>query len=130
MTPTMVAGSQGPLTFLEARRGLTAPARGADLPPLLAPPRKGGPVRLFALASLFASGCPVAGSSLGAVAEAILAAALRPKPREAKVLVTDLDNSLWAGIVGEDGEDGIAWSPEGRGFRHFVYQTFLARLRR
>jgi len=32
--------------------------------------------------------------------------------RAAKVLVTDLDNTLWRGVVGEDGIDGIRIDPE------------------
>jgi FkbH-like protein len=47
----------------------------------------------------------------------------------AKVLVTDLDNTLWSGIIGDDGVEGIAYRPEGKGYRHFIYQTALRRLR-
>lgn len=41
---------------------------------------------------------------------------------EKKVLVTDLDNTLWGGIVGDDGLSGIALGPgtaAGEGFRDF-----------
>jgi FkbH-like protein len=37
---------------------------------------------------------------------------------------------MWRGVIGEDGIDGIRYSPEGVGFRHFLYQTFLAKLKR
>jgi FkbH-like protein len=33
--------------------------------------------------------------------------------RVSKALVTDLDNTLWAGVIGEDGITGIASGPEG-----------------
>ena len=47
-----------------------------------------------------------------------------------KVLVTDLDNTLWGGIVGEDGVEGLrvgAGSPEGEA--HAAYQNFLLALK-
>jgi FkbH-like protein len=45
-----------------------------------------------------------------------------------KVLVTDLDNTLWGGIVGEDGVEGIvAGGKNGRPYT--AYQTFLGQLR-
>lgn len=83
----------------------------------------------FALGTYLASGCPIAGSRLGDVAELIIhfAGSARPEPR--KVLITDFDDVLWHGVIGEDGLDGIACAPEGAGFRHFLYQTFLLRLK-
>jgi FkbH-like protein len=44
-----------------------------------------------------------------------------------KGLITDLDDTLWAGIVGEDGVDGISWSLD-RGHMHGLYQQFVASL--
>ncbi len=47
-----------------------------------------------------------------------------------KVVVTDLDNTLWGGIIGEDGLSGIAvgeQSPEGEA--HAALQTYLKELR-
>lgn len=84
---------------------------------------------LFSLASYLASGCPVDGGGLAVVAEALVDKALGRAPASAKVLVTDLDQVMWSGIVGEDGPEGVAMDPEGPGFRHFIYQTFLARLK-
>ena len=37
--------------------------------------------------------------------------------------------SLWQGIVGEDGVDGVSFGPQGLGYRHFLYQTFLRNLK-
>ena len=51
------------------------------------------------------------------------------KPRR-KVLAIDLDNSLWGGIVGEDGAEGVVLSPDkwpGAGF--VAFQRVLAQLR-
>jgi FkbH-like protein len=88
------------------------------------------PVEAFALAGYFASGCPVGGDWIGRVAEAVVEAATAPPTEPKKVLVTDLDNVVWNGVVADDGIDGIAFEPYGAGYRHFVYQTLLRRLRR
>lgn len=51
------------------------------------------------------------------------------KPRR-KVLAIDLDNSLWGGIVGEDGPEGVILSPDkwpGAGF--VAFQRVLVQLR-
>jgi FkbH-like protein len=83
----------------------------------------------FSLASYLSAGNPIAGGAIGGVARVILER-LVPKVRQpAKVLVTDFDNTLWAGVLSEDGEQGIAYQASGRGFRHFLYQTLLARLK-
>ncbi len=88
------------------------------------------PAEDFSLPGYFGSGCPVGGAALGRTAAAAVDLLLPAPEGAAKVLVTDLDNVLWSGVVAEDGLDGIAGGPEGRGYRHFVYQTLLARLRR
>jgi FkbH-like protein len=61
----------------------------------------------------------------------VLASALRrtvesrsPK----KGLITDLDETLWKGILGEDGVDGISWSLEHHSQIHAFYQRFLGAL--
>jgi FkbH-like protein len=45
-----------------------------------------------------------------------------------KVLCTDLDNTLWGGIVGEDGVDGIATGSAFPGNCYLEYQRFLKQL--
>jgi FkbH-like protein len=87
------------------------------------------PAEAFSLGSYFGSGCPVGGAWLGKVAEMSVAEACRSTSDSCKVLVTDLDGVMWAGLAADDGIDGIAFGPEGRGYRHFTYQTLLARLR-
>jgi FkbH-like protein len=85
--------------------------------------------QFFSLSSYLANGCPVGGRFLGVVAGAVIQSILS-LPRESyKVLVTDLDQSLWCGVVAEDGLDGILFAQEGRGYKHFLYQSFLARLK-
>jgi FkbH-like protein len=120
----------------------------APLPPLFPDPAQGAalarwleslaiglgarilPADAFALAGYFASGCPVGGGWIGRVAEAVVEAAVTPRIESKKVVVTDLDNVIWNGVVAEEGLEGIAFEPSGRGYRHFVYQSLLRRLRR
>ncbi|MGH7657241.1 MAG: HAD-IIIC family phosphatase, partial [Gemmatimonadales bacterium] len=83
----------------------------------------------FSLGGYLSSGCPVGGSAQGMVAEALMAALLDEEGPGAKVLVTDLDNVMWSGVIAEDGLEGIAFGAEGAGYRHFVYQTMLAQLK-
>jgi FkbH-like protein len=83
----------------------------------------------FSMPSYLASGCPIASSWLSKVAEMLIVLLLAPPPGAFKVLATDADNTLWAGIVGEDGADTVAAESHGRGFRHFIYQGMLKRLR-
>ena len=45
-----------------------------------------------------------------------------------KVLCTDLDNTLWGGIVGEDGVDGIATGSAFPGNCYLEYQRYLKQL--
>ncbi len=45
-----------------------------------------------------------------------------------KGLITDLDDTLWAGIVGEDGVDGISWHLDRHTQMHGLYQQFVASL--
>jgi len=85
---------------------------------------------VFSLASYLSTGSPFAGTRLGEVAELVVDRALGNSTEPAKVLVTDLDNVLWRGVIGEDGIDGISYTQEGVGFRHFLYQSVLAKLKR
>lgn len=50
------------------------------------------------------------------------------RPRR-KVLVVDLDNTLWGGIVGEDGIDGIAVGDGGPGAAYAEFQRVVRGLR-
>ena len=86
------------------------------------------PADTFALGAYLASGCPVPGTQIGAVAEVVIDSALGMGAPTSKLLITDLDNVLWHGVLAEDGRDGIACAPEGIGYRHFLYQTMLKKL--
>ncbi len=45
-----------------------------------------------------------------------------------KGLITDLDDTLWLGIVGDDGVDAISWNLDKHSQMHGVYQQFLSSL--
>ena len=120
----------------------------APLPPLFSDPARGAafarsleslalglgarllPADAFALGGYLSSGCPVGGTSIGRVAEAVVEAAAAPRAEARKILVSDLDDVLWSGVLAEEGLEGIACEPSGPGYRHFVYQSLLRRLRR
>lgn len=88
------------------------------------------PADAFSLSSFLATGCAVGGAFLGHVAEVAIQQATTATGDTCKVLVTDLDNCLWSGVVAEDGPDGILFGPESRGYKHFIYQSLLRKLKR
>ncbi len=49
-------------------------------------------------------------------------------PAPKKGLISDLDNTLWRGIVGEDGPEGVAWDLAGHAQIHGLYQQMLQSL--
>jgi FkbH-like protein len=54
-----------------------------------------------------------------------LLAKLIAPPQPKKALITDLDNCLWAGIVGEVGVDGVHWDLDRGSQLHGLYQQLL-----
>lgn len=63
-------------------------------------------------------------------ADALAATCVRllspPSPK--KGIITDLDDTLWNGIVGEVGPEGISWDLGGHHHLHALYQNLLASL--
>jgi FkbH-like protein len=49
-------------------------------------------------------------------------------PQPLKGLITDLDDVVWRGILGEDGVDGISWDLNCRSHMHGAYQRMLQAL--
>jgi FkbH-like protein len=84
---------------------------------------------MFSLSSYLSSGNAFASTHLASIAKKAVDAALSSAAKSAKVLVTDLDQTLWSGIVGDDGVDALAFRAEGRGYPHFLYQSLLLRLK-
>jgi FkbH-like protein len=47
-------------------------------------------------------------------------------PTPKKGIITDLDDTLWSGLVGEVGPDGIRWDLDSHSGLHALYQSLLA----
>ena len=72
------------------------------------------------------SGFPYSLSHADKLAGLITTVASRPQPK--KGLITDLDNTLWSGILGEVNPEGISWDLDHHSLRHGIYQQLLASL--
>jgi FkbH-like protein len=88
--------------------------------------RISNPATRFDAASDLRSGFPYSMDHASALANAV-ASMLRPKPAM-KGIITDLDNTFWSGILGEDGLDGITWDLDNKTHHHAIYQEQLASL--
>lgn len=78
---------------------------------------------------LLQSGCPFTVEDSEALAQHLLAL-MDDGLRRKKAIVTDLDGTLWAGVIGEDGPEAIRCRPEGKGYASYVLQKFLAKVQR
>ena len=83
----------------------------------------------FCLKTYLANGCPFSSASLSHVANTIVDNILGSTKESKKVLVTDLDFTFWHGVLGEVGPSGVNSSPDGQGYIHFIYQSFLKKLK-
>jgi len=64
-----------------------------------------------------------------ALAAAIVRRIRARRTAPVKVVAVDCDNTLWGGVVGEDGLDGIALGADGAGRSFRLFQEQLARLK-
>lgn len=78
--------------------------------------------------SELATGFPYSTAHASALASLLAKLAAPPAPK--KGLITDLDDTLWCGIVGDDGVDGIAWDLDHHAQPHGLYQQMLRSLAR
>lgn len=87
-----------------------------------------GRVRWRDTRMFLASRLPISSDSFRAYSQGLVRSlsALFRAPR--KVLCTDLDNTLWGGVLGEDGPDGIATGSAFPGNCYFEYQKYLKQL--
>jgi len=60
------------------------------------------------------------------LARTLVALLWQPQPK--KGLITDLDNTLWAGIVGEVGVHAVSWHQDSHTQVHALYQQMLGHL--
>ncbi|HXE81308.1 MAG TPA: HAD-IIIC family phosphatase [Vicinamibacterales bacterium] len=72
------------------------------------------------------SGFPYRTAHASRLAE-VIARAVQNRPPK-KGLITDLDNTLWRGIVGEDGPANVSWDLDHGSQAHGIYQQFLRAL--
>lgn len=81
--------------------------------------------RLDVKSDLF-SGFPYTLPHASALAGLLATLFYNPLPR--KGLITDLDDTLWRGILGEVGVDGISWDLDNHSQMHGLYQQLLRSL--
>jgi FkbH-like protein len=72
------------------------------------------------------SGFPYRFAYTDALAAGFVRAILPAAPK--KGLITDLDETMWSGVLGDDGPDGISWDTEHKTHFHGLYQRLLNRL--
>jgi FkbH-like protein len=80
----------------------------------------------FDLRTEISQGFPYKTFHASVVGELLAELICRNEPK--KGLITDLDDTLWAGILGEVGVEGIRWHLEQHAQLHGIYQQFLASL--
>jgi FkbH-like protein len=80
----------------------------------------------FDLKGELATGFPYTLSHADRVGAALARLIRRPAPK--KGLITDLDDTLWKGIVGEVDAEGVSWDLAGHGQLHGLYQQLLRAL--
>jgi FkbH-like protein len=80
----------------------------------------------FDVQSELMAGFPYKLPHASAVAELLAALIQNRTPK--KGLITDLDDTLWSGILGEVGTEGISWDLDKHTHMHGLYQRFLGSL--
>lgn len=78
---------------------------------------------------LIRAGCPFSLDGGEALARQCVETAF-PRVERKKAIVTDLDETLWKGTIGEDGPDRVRSLTEESGAAHLVLQKFLGKLKR
>jgi FkbH-like protein len=80
----------------------------------------------FDVESELLTGFPYKLTHASALANLLACLTRRPAPK--KGLITDLDDTLWRGILGEVGVDGISWDLDQHSQMHAFYQRLLGAL--
>ncbi|CAN5283791.1 hypothetical protein BH18ACI2_BH18ACI2_16730 [soil metagenome] len=81
------------------------------------------PAERLSVKSDWQSGFPYQNAHAAALAGLLAQLLVNPLPK--KGLITDLDDTLWRGIVGEVGAGAISWDLDRRSQAHGLYQQFL-----
>jgi FkbH-like protein len=82
--------------------------------------------RRLDLKSEFSTGLPYTLTHADQVGQALARLIQRPAPK--KGLITDLDDTLWKGIVGEVDAEGVSWDLASHSQLHGLYQQLLRAL--
>lgn len=80
----------------------------------------------FDLKTELFAGLPYSLGHASALAEGLAQLIAPPPPK--KGLITDLDDTLWNGIIGETGPDGVTWDLHSHSQIHGLYQLVLRAL--
>jgi FkbH-like protein len=88
--------------------------------------RRSAPLERFDLRAELSHGCPYQLAHISVLAE-VMSALLAPAP-PLKGIITDLDDTLWAGILGEVGVSGVSFALETGAQIHGLYQQLLQSL--
>jgi FkbH-like protein len=72
------------------------------------------------------SGSPYRLAHASALTEQLATLLQSPTPK--KGLITDLDNTLWRGLLGEEDVEGVSWDLDRRSHAHALYQQLLQSL--
>jgi FkbH-like protein len=78
------------------------------------------------LTAELSTGFPYSLEHASALAATLSALIRAPTPK--KGLITDLDGTLWSGLVGEVGANHVSWGLDDGAHRHALYQQMLASL--
>jgi FkbH-like protein len=77
----------------------------------------------FDVKSEVLTGFPYRMSHVATLADSLARLVKSPTPK--KGLITDLDETIWKGILGEVGPEGVSWDLDHHSHMHAVYQQFL-----
>ncbi|MDP9112107.1 MAG: HAD-IIIC family phosphatase [Acidobacteriota bacterium] len=88
--------------------------------------RKSAPADRYDFKSDLSAGLPYTLAHADAVGEALAQLLAPPAPK--KGIITDLDDTLWSGIVGEVGPENVSWDLAGHAQLHGLYQKLLSTL--
>lgn len=80
--------------------------------------------KLYAIAKM-----PISTQALPAVASRVADAVLARRGHFHKCAIVDLDNTLWGGVIGDDGLEGIQIGELGQGHAFTEFQTWLKELK-
>ena len=85
-------------------------------------------MNFFCLSNFTSNGCPFKNKEIGKVAFIIFKHIFnRTNPK--KLIVLDLDNTLWDGVLGEVGPLSVKASPNDKSFLFFIFQSFLKNIK-